>query len=246
MFKNKKHLLGLMRSAVERYNMIEAGDSIAVGVSGGKDSLALLCLLGELQKFYPKRFSLTAVTIDPGFGGQPADYSGTQALCRQMETSYVISQKNFGEILFEPQNGIRNKNSRHPCSLCAKLRRGCLHNLAIELGCNKLALGHHRDDAAETFLMNLLRGGRASCFAPVTHMDRKGIYVIRPLIFASEGEVAAFAQNNRLPIVKSACPVDGATERARIKSLIAELSKDYDALPQKLVGALQKGGINGW
>jgi len=239
MLKNKQHLLGLMRSAVERYNMIHEGDRIAVGVSGGKDSLALLCLLCELQKFYPRRFSITALTIDPCFG-QPMDFSNVESLCRRLDVKYIIERKPFGEIL------SGEKKSSRPCSLCAKLRRGCLHNMTLEQGCNKLALGHHQDDAAETFLMNLLNGGTAACFAPVTHMSRKDIHVIRPLIFAAEREVAAFAQNNALPVVKSSCPVDGATERARIKYLIARLSEDYGALPCKLTGALQRGHINGW
>jgi len=239
MLKNKQHLLGLMRSAVERYNMINEGDKIAVGVSGGKDSLALLCLLYELQKFYPRRFSVTALTIDPCFG-EPMDFSGVESLCRKLEIKYIIERKPFGKILLGEKKGAR------PCSLCAKLRRGCLHNMTREQGCNKLALGHHQDDAAETFLMNLLNGGNAACFSPVTHMSRKDIYVIRPLIFASEREVAAFAGNNRLPVVKSTCPVDGETERARIKALIARLSEDYGALPGKLTGALQRGNISRW
>ena len=240
MFNNKKRLLSLTRSAIDRYHMIDDGDKIAVGVSGGKDSLSLLCLMHELRQFYPKKFSLTALTVDPCFGGVTADYGEIETLCRRLGIQYILDRKPFGQILIQSESEMR------PCGLCAKLRRGCLHNMAVAQGCNKLALGHHQDDAAETFLMNLLNGGTAGCFAPVTHMTRKDIHVIRPLIFAAEEEIAAFAGENHLPVVKSACPVDGATERARIKSLIAELSKDYSALPQKLVGALKKGGINGW
>jgi len=233
-------MLALTRSAIERYHMIDEGDKIAIGVSGGKDSLTLLCLMRELQRFYNKRFSIIALTIDPCFGGSAADYSEVESLCRQLGIQYIVNVKPFGGILFGAEG------PRNPCSLCAKLRRGCLHNIAVEHGCNKLALGHHQDDAVETFLMNLLNGGTAACFKPVTHMSRKNIYVIRPLIFAEEKEVASFAHLNSLPVVKSACPADGITERARIKSLIAQLSKGYDALPKKLAGALQRGNISGW
>ena len=238
MFKNKDGMLGLLRSAIDNYGMIEEGDRIAIGLSGGKDSVALLCLLYELQQFYPKRFSIIALTIDPGFA--KSDYTELVSLCESMNIEHVLSKQPFGKILFE----IRKE--KRPCSLCAKLRRGCLHSIAIEHECNKIALGHHHDDAAETFLMNILNGGNARCFSPVTYMSRKNIHVIRPLIFAPEHEVALFVKENELPTVKSACPVDGKTERARIKELISQLSKEYAKLPQKLVGALQRGDISDW
>ena len=233
-------MLAVLRCAIERYDMIAPGDSIAVGVSGGKDSLALLCLLARLRLFYPKPFALTALTLDPCFG-EPMDWSPVASLCNALDVPYIVKAAPFGEILF----GVEHKNER-PCSLCAKMRRGVLHSLCVEYECNKLALGHHQEDAAETFMMNLLRGGRAECFAPVTYMSHKDIYVIRPLIFALERDVAAFARRNNLPITKINCPVDSATERSKIKDLLADLSHDYGDLSKKITGAMTKGGISGW
>ena len=223
-----KKLLSLVRAAVDRYDMIDDGDKIAVGVSGGKDSLALLYALARLRSFYPKHFAVIAITLDYRFGGMDGDYSEIQKLCDSLDVKYNI------------------RKEKNPCSLCAKMRRGILHDTAKEYGCNKIALGHHLDDAAETFMMNLLNGGTIKCFSPVSFLSRKELYLIRPLIFAYEKDVKRAAASLDLPIVKSKCPADGVTERQSTKELLASLERQYPALREKIVGALQRGGISGW
>jgi len=233
-------LLSPFRAAVDRYEMIKPGDHIAVGLSGGKDSVALLVLLHRLQRFYPAEFKITAITADPCFGGRETDYSPVTALCEQLGIQHVVRRTRLGEIVFEE---LKESN---PCSLCARMRRGILHKMAQELGCNSVALGHHKNDAAETLLMNLFSGGRIGCFAPVTELTRRELKLIRPLIFIDENKIASAAARCGLPIVKSGCPVDGHTHRQYIGDLIDELSKQYGSLNDRLVGALQKGNISGW
>ncbi|NMP36567.1 MAG: tRNA 2-thiocytidine biosynthesis protein TtcA [Clostridiales bacterium] len=235
-----QELLGLMRAAAEKYDMIDNGDRIAVGVSGGKDSLALLVGLCELRRFYGKEFSVTAITADMCFGGVESDYSSIQSLCDSYGIEYVIKRTQLGEIIFDV------RREENPCSLCARMRRGILHDCAKAAGCNKIALGHHLDDAAETFMMNLLNGGRAECFAPVTYLSRKDITMIRPMIFAREAQVAAAGRSRGLVPIKSKCPADGVTNRQRAKELLAELDTQYGKVPEKIIGALERGGINGW
>ena len=191
-----KKLLSLTRAAVDKYNMIEAGDKIAVGVSGGKDSLALLYALAKLRDFYPKPFSLVAITLDYQFNGIAEDYTAIEALCKKLQVEYIVRRTNLWEVIF------KTRKEKNPCSLCAKMRRGLLHDTAVANGCNKVALGHHLDDAAETFLMNLLNGGKIGCFSPVSYLSNKKLYLIRPLIFAYEKDVAAAARRagaRRLP-----------------------------------------------
>lgn len=235
-----KKLLSLTRAAVDKYNMIEAGDKIAVGVSGGKDSLALLYVLAKLRDFYPKPFSLLAVTLDYQFNGVAEDYAGIEALCKELKVEYIVRRTNLWEVIFE------TRKEKNPCSLCAKMRRGLLHDTAVANGCNKVALGHHLDDAAETFLMNLLNGGNIGCFSPVSYLSNKKLYLIRPLIFAYEKDVAAAARRAELPVVKSRCPMDKGSNRQSMKELLDALEKDYPAVRKKIVGALERSHIDNW
>ncbi len=235
-----KKLLSLTRAAVDKYNMIEAGDKIAVGVSGGKDSLALLYALAKLRDFYPKPFSLVAITLDYQFNGIAEDYTAIEALCKKLQVEYIVRRTNLWEVIF------KTRKEKNPCSLCAKMRRGLLHDTAVANGCNKVALGHHLDDAAETFLMNLLNGGKIGCFSPVSYLSNKKLYLIRPLIFAYEKDVAAAARRANLPVVKSRCPMDKVSNRQNMKELLKALEKDYPAVRKKIIGALERSHIDNW
>lgn len=235
-----KKLLSLVRAAVDKYNMIDEGDKIAVGVSGGKDSLALLYAMARLKCFYPKHFDIVAITLDYRFHNQDGDYSEIKELCVSLGVQYVIKPTELWQVIFE------TRKEENPCSLCAKMRRGILHDTAKELGCNKIALGHHLDDAAETFIMNLTSGGRISCFSPVSYLSRKDLYLIRPMVFAFEKDVLKAVNSLSLPIVKSKCPVDGVTNRQKTKHLLSSLEKDYPGLRKKIVGALELGHIDNW
>ncbi|MCL2509239.1 MAG: tRNA 2-thiocytidine(32) synthetase TtcA [Oscillospiraceae bacterium] len=233
-------MMSYMRSAMERYQMIEDGDRVAVGLSGGKDSVALLYCLAKMRAFYPHSFELFAVTLDMGFGGEITDYSLLEELCESIEVPYVIKRTEIGTVIFDIR---REKN---PCSLCARMRRGALHDAVKELGCNKLALGHHMDDAVETFMMNLLNEARIGCFSPVTYLSRKDITMIRPMVFARESDCARVVRRESLPIVKSKCPADGATERQRVKTLLSMLERDYGGVRDKLLGAMQRANLDGF
>ncbi len=233
-------LMSYMRSAMEQYNMVEDGDKIAVGVSGGKDSLALLAALAEMRRFYPKKYELVAISMDPCFNGEENDFSEIEKLCKKINVPYIIRRTEIGKVIFE------NRKEKNPCSLCARMRRGVLHDETKAAGCNKLALGHHMDDAAETFMMNLLNGGNIGCFSPVTYLSRKDISVIRPMIFARESDIARAVMHEGLPVVKSRCPADGHTERQDVKELLKSLSSKYGDVIEKLLGALQRGGIDGF
>lgn len=235
-----RNLLAPFRAAVDTYGMIEAGDRIAVGVSGGKDSVALLVLLAQLRRFYPQPFELTAITLDPTFNGEEGDYSAIVALCEQLGVPYLLKRTKLWDAVRQ------HLGEENPCSLCARLRRGTVHRTAKEAGCNKVALGHHQDDAAETVLMNLLSGATIDCFSPKSHLDRRDITLIRPMLFLTEQEIAAFVRREELPIVKSRCPVDGATHRQRAKELIEQLSESYGDVSHKIIEALQKAQISGW
>lgn len=235
-----KKLLSLTRAAVDKYNMIEAGDKIAVGVSGGKDSLALLYALAKLRDFYPKPFSLVAITLDYQFNGIAEDYTAIEALCKKLQVEYIVRRTNLWEVIF------KTRKEKNPCSLCAKMRRGLLHDTAVANGCNKVALGHHLDDAAETFLMNLLNGGKIGCFSPVSYLSNKKLYLIRPLIFAYEKDVAAAARRENLPVVKSRCPMDKVSNRQNMKELLKALEKDNPAVRKKIIGALERSHIDNW
>lgn len=231
-----RDLLSPLRAAVDDYAMIQDDDRIAVGVSGGKDSIALLVLLARLRRFYPKRFSIVAITLDPNFDGA-GDYAAIEALCQELDVPYVVKRTHLWDAV---------KTDENPCSLCARMRRGTLHRVALEEGCRVLALGHHQDDAAETLLMNLLSGATCECFSPKSYLDRRDITLIRPLVYVKERELAAFVRRENLPTVVSACPMDGCTARQDTKNLIRELSETYGDVNHKLTAALKKGHISGW
>lgn len=233
-------LLSHMRAACQKYEMIKEGDRIAIGVSGGKDSLALLAGMANLRRFYPEKFEIVAITLDPRFGGVDADYSEIEKLCKKLDVEYFIKRTQLAEVIFD----IRKESN--PCSLCARMRRGALHDAAKEHGCNKIALGHHLDDLAETFVMNLFNGGTLDCFMPVTYLSRKDIYMIRPMIFARESDCARVARKENLPIVKSKCPADGNTERQEVKELLSSFEKKYGDIRSKILGAMQRKEINGY
>ena len=233
-----QRMLSLFRSCVDDYNMIQAGDRIAVGVSGGKDSLTLLVLLAEMKKFYPKPYTLEAFSVDMGLEGM--DFTPVARLCEQLEVPFHLIRTEIGPILFE------YRKEHNPCSLCAKMRRGALGKAITEAGIPKIALGHHRDDAVETFLMSLLYEGRISCFEPVTLLDRTGVTQIRPMLYIPEQTVAHFAQRFALPVVHNECPADKHTKREEIKDLIYELQGRYPGLKDKLFGAVQRYPLHNW
>ena len=230
-------LMGLMRRCIDDYDMIQAGDKIAVGVSGGKDSLVLLRLLAGLRAYFNKPFTLEAITIDMGLG---MDYSAIEALCRELDVPYTIVKTEIAPIIFD------HRKEKNPCSMCAKMRRGALNQAILDRGFNKLALGHHYDDAVETFVMNLLFEGRIGCFQPVTNLDRPGIIQIRPMLYIHEKTVDNFARRMELPVTENRCPVDKTTKREEVKSLIYELSQRYPDLKQRIFGAMQRYPLEVW
>ena len=230
-------LIGLVRRCVEDYRMIEPGDRIGVGVSGGKDSLALLVFLAELKKYFPAPFYLEAITIDMGFN---MDYSGIEKLCRDLDVPFTLVKTEIAPIIFD------HRKEKNPCSMCAKMRRGALNQTLLDRNLNKLALGHHYDDAVETFLMSLLFEGRISCFQPVTDLDRTGIIQIRPMLYIHEKTVDSFAARQNLPVLENRCPVDKTTKRTEIKNLIYDLSATYPDLKERIFGAMQRFPLPEW
>ncbi len=230
-------LMSLVRRCIEDYRMIEPGDRIGVGVSGGKDSLALLVFLAELKKYFPAPFYLEAITIDMGLN---MDYSGIDALCKELDVPFTLVKTEIAPIIFE------HRKEKNPCSMCAKMRRGVLNQTLLEHNLNKLALGHHYDDAVETFLMSLLFEGRISCFQPVTDLDRTGIIQIRPMLYLHEKTVDGFALQRQLPVIENRCPVDKTTKRTEIKGLIYKLSADYPDLKERIFGAMQRFPLPEW
>lgn len=235
-----RRILSRTRAAVDDYKMIKSGDKIAVGVSGGKDSVMLLKVLCELKRFYPEKFDVVAITLDMRFDNKDGDFSKISQMCEEYGIEYVIKSTELYEIIFN----IRKESS--PCSLCARMRRGILHDTAKELGCNKIALGHHLDDAAETFMMNLLIESRVGCFSPVTYLSRKDITMIRPLVYLREREIEQAVTRLDLPIVKSLCPANENTKREDAKNLLKTLSTEYGDVPEKIVGAMQRGEVSNW
>ena len=231
-------LLSYTRRAIDHYHMIEAGDRIAVGVSGGKDSLALLVALANLRKFYPKPYDVVAITLEMGY--EEMDFSAVQALCDSLGVAYIRVPTQIKQIVFD----IRKEPS--PCSLCAKLRRGALHEAALAAGCKKVALGHHFDDVVETYMLSLVYEGRISCFKPVTYLDRKGITLIRPLLYTPEYYIRSFARRMELPIVENPCPADGNTKRQEVKELLRSLEQTHKGLRERIFGAIQRYPLDGW
>lgn len=227
-----KKLLGCIRRADNDFGLIKDGDSIAVGVSGGKDSLVLLHCLSLYKQFTHKDFSITAITV--GMGLEPFDVSGVTAFCAENSIPYHVIPTNIGQVIFE------SRKEKNPCALCANLRRGTLNNHAKALGCNKVALGHHRDDVIETFLMSLLYEGRLNTFTPLTHLSRVDLDVIRPLVYVEEGDIITLAGSLKLPVIASPCPACGHTARQKTKDLLKALSADYPDIHDKLINAISR------
>ena len=230
-------LMGLMRRCVQDYDMIQNGDRVAVGVSGGKDSMVLLKLLAGLREYSDRKYTVEAITIDMGLG---MDFSGIEKLCAELDVPFHLIKTEIGPIIFD------YRKEKNPCSMCAKMRRGALNQALLDLGMNKLALGHHYDDAVETFVMSLLYEGRISCFQPVTNLDRTGIIQIRPMLYIHEKTVDAFAKRMELPIVENRCPADKHTKREEIKNLVYDLSARYPDLKERIFGAMQRLPLPEW
>ena len=233
-----QQLLSYTRRAIDDYGMIEEGDRIAVGISGGKDSLTLLYALHGLRRFYPKKFEIEAITIDLGYEG--FDLSPIVKLCEEMDVHYSIVKTDIKTILFD----IRQEGN--PCSLCATLRKGAFNDKAAELGCNKVAYAHHKDDIIETMFLSLLYEGRFHSFSPVTHLDRMQVTVIRPLMYVNEADIVGFMHKVNLPVCKNPCPVDGHTQRENVKNLVAQLSRDYPGCKSRIFTAICNGRIPNW
>lgn len=233
-----KHILSRVRRAVEDYQMIEAGDKIAVGVSGGKDSLVALAAMKSLQRFYPKPFDVMAITLD--MGAEDMDFAPVAEFCRELDVPYVIEPTGIRQIVFD------YRQEKNPCALCANLRRGALNNTAKANGCNKVVLGHHYDDVVETFFLSLFFEGRLGCFSPVTYLTRSGITVLRPLIYVREKAIKKYAREAQLPIVENSCPADGNSKRAYVKEVINRMDAENRGLKDRAFTALVRSGIDGW
>ena len=232
------HVLSYARRCIEDYDMIQAGDHVAVGVSGGKDSMVLLAALARLREFYPKPFTVEAITLDLGIPGM--DFSPVAEWCASQGIPFTLVPTEINHIIF---NVRKEKN---PCSMCSKMRRGALHGALQERGIKKIALGHHYDDAAETMLMNLFLEGRIGCFQPVTYLDRTDVTQIRPLLYVEEREVRNAVERLKLPVVQNPCPANGSTQREEMKELLADLEKKYPNLRKKIFGAIQRYPLYGW
>ena len=233
-----QQLLSHTRKAVDEYQMIQEGDHIAVGISGGKDSLTLLYALHGLKRFYPNHFELSAITVDLGY--EQCDFTPIKELCREMEIPYHIVKTDIAQILFE------ERKEKNPCSLCAKMRKGALNQAVKEIGCNKIAYAHHKDDIIETMILSLFFEGRFYSFSPKTYLDRMDLTVIRPIMFVDEADVIGFKNKYNLLVVKSACPVDGYTKRQYAKDLLADLNRQYPGIKQRMFTAILNGNIPGW
>ena len=238
--KELQRLLSKMRRACEHYEMIRDGEKIAVGVSGGKDSLALLLALAKMREFYPVKYEITAVSVDLGFDGSDGLFDGVRDFCRTLGVDYRVERTEISKIVFGER---REKN---PCSLCAMMRRGALVSAAKAVCATSIALGHHLDDAVETFMLSLTNEGRIGCFSPVTEYADNGIKVIRPLVYAREYEVAAVARAENLPVVKSPCPEDGETEREKMKEYLRTLDREHRGVHRRILGAMERAGVDGW
>ena len=233
-----QRMLSYIRKAVDDYNMIENGDKIAVGLSGGKDSITLLMGLKALQRFYDKKFDIIAISINPGFDFFDSKF--LEDFCKNLDIPYVEEKSHIKEIVFD----IREE--KNPCSLCANLRRGILNSIAIRERCNKIALGHNEDDVLETFLLNLFYGGSINTFAPKSYMDRSGITLIRPLIYAPEKSIKTFVKKNNINTMVKCCPMDGFSKREDMKSLIFNLQKEIPTVKTNIYGAIKRSTIKGW
>lgn len=233
-----RRLLSYIRKAVTDYNMIKDGDRIAVGISGGKDSLSLLMGLKAMQRFFPEKYELEAITVSLGLPN--FDLSKIHELCDSIGVRYTVVNTDIGEIIFDA------RKEKNPCSLCSKMRKGALNTEAVKLGCNKIALGHNKDDVIQTLFLSLFYEGRLHTFSPVTYLDRMDIHSIRPIIYVPEADIVSFVKRNNVPVVKSPCPVDGYTKREKIKEFVKIQNNEYIDFSEKVFGAIKRSNINGW
>ena len=233
-----QQLLSFTRKAVDEYQMIQEGDHIAVGISGGKDSLTLLYALHGLKRFYPNKFELSAITVDLGY--EEFDLNPVHELCQELGVPYKVVKTDIAHILFE------ERKESNPCSLCAKMRKGTLNDAVKEMGCNKVAYAHHKDDIIETMLLSLIFEGRFHSFSPKTYLDRMDLTVIRPIMFVDEADVIGFKNKYNLPVVKSKCPVDGYTKRQYAKELVRQLNTEHPGAKNRMFTAILNGDIEGW
>ena len=233
-----QQLLSFTRKAVDEYQMIQEGDHIAVGISGGKDSLTLLYALHGLKRFYPNKFELSAITVDLGY--EEFDLNPVHELCQELGVPYKVVKTDIAHILFE------ERKESNPCSLCAKMRKGALNDAVKEMGCNKVAYAHHKDDIIETMLLSLIFEGRFHSFSPKTYLDRMDLTVIRPIMFLDEADVIGFKNKYNLPVVKSKCPVDGYTKRQYAKELVRQLNTEHPGAKNRMFTAILNGDIEGW
>lgn len=233
-----QQVLSLVRRAIDDYHMIDDGDKIAIGISGGKDSLTLLYALKGLQHFYPNKFDIVAITVDLGFENLNLDK--IKELCNELEVEYIIQKTDIGKIVFD------DRKESNPCSLCAKMRKGALNDAIKAAGCNKVAYAHHKDDVVETMMMSLIFEGRFHTFSPVTFLDRTELTVIRPLMYMNEADVIGFVHKYNLPVVKSPCPADGHTKREYIKHLVRQINLETPGVKERMFTAIRTGGLKGW
>ena len=233
-----QQLMSQTRRAIDDYGMIHTGDKIAIGISGGKDSLTLLYALHGLQRFYPEKFDLEAITVD--LGNPDFDLSHIRHLCETMQIPYTVVKTEIAQIVFE------ERKEKNPCSLCAKMRKGALNDAVKKLGCNKIAYAHHKDDIVETMMMSLIYEGHFYSFPPITHLDRTDLTVIRPLMYVSEADVKGFCRKYQLPVVKSPCPADGYTKRQYVKDLLRKLNLENPGVKDRIFSAIINGNISDW
>ncbi len=225
-----QQLMSPARRAMDDFCMIEDGDVVAVGLSGGKDSVTLLSILAGMRRFYPKKYDLKAITVDMGLGLDQKEVEAMKQFCKDLDVEYVIEKTDIGEVVFD----VRKESN--PCSLCAKMRRGALNNSAVANGCNVVALGHHADDLVETFFLSMIYEGRLSTFSPITYLTKSKIKIIRPMLYITEKEIAGFAKNN--PILHNPCPMDKHTQRQYVKDLIKNINVQVPIAKDRILSAL--------
>lgn len=233
-----QQVLSLVRKAIDDYHMIEEGDKIAIGISGGKDSLTLLYAMASLKRFYPINFDIVAVTVDLGWDN--LNLSKITDLCKELEVPYYIEKTDIAQVIFE------ERKESNPCSLCAKMRKGALNDAMKKLGCNKIAYAHHKDDVVDTMMMSLIYEGRFHTFSPVTFLDRTELTVIRPLIYMNEADVIGFVNKYNVPVVKSPCPADKTTKREYVKNLIQSINLETPGVKNRMFTAIKESNIKGW
>ena len=235
---NLQQVLSRVRKAIDDYHMITTGDKIAIGISGGKDSLTLLYALSSLKHFYPSSFDIVAVTVDLGF--QNLNLEQIQVLCDKLNVEYHVIKTDIAQIIFE------DRKESNPCSLCAKMRKGALNDAVKSIGCNKVAYAHHKDDVVDTMMLSLIYEGRFHTFSPVTYLDKTDLTVIRPLIYMNEADIKGFVNKNHLPVVKSPCPADGNTKRQYVKDLLQSINQECPGAKNRMFTAIRGGELKGW